>query len=123
MNTSTTKAQNAVSAAASVSVPNPPKSPTIMITGSSNSHFAFQIAVAACLGENGSRTTSCFNPMWIPTTATQLIINSSGRIAPVNKRGSGVCEYTQYRIAGMLVGNSSPSEPDAVSKPTEKFSG
>src|ERR1700686_2491711 len=50
-------------------------------------------------------------------------MSSSGRIAPVNSRGSGVFEYTQYKIAGTLVGNSRPNEPDAVSNPIEKFSG
>src|SRR5579872_232716 len=123
MNTSTTKAQKAVSAAASVNVPKPPKSPMIMITGSISSHLAVQIADAACVKEKGSLTASHCSPLRMPTAATQVIISSSGRIAPVNKRGSGVCEYTQYKMAGTLVGNSRPSEPEAVSKPIEKFSG
>src|SRR5450755_524052 len=123
MNTSTQKEQKAVRAAASVKVPNPPKSPTTMITGSINSHFASHNADAASRSENGSRTTSFFTPMYTPTAATQLTISSSGNNAPVKSLGSGVWEYTQYRIAGTLVGNSRPSDPEEVSNPMEKFSG
>src|ERR1700730_6899734 len=111
MKTSTTKAQKAVSAAASVRVPKPPNSPTIIITGNISSHLASQTAEPASRGEQGSRTALHFSPMRTPTAATQATISNSGRSAPVNSRGSGVFEYTQYKIAGTLVGNRRPNDP------------
>src|SRR5260370_16851905 len=103
MNTSTKKEQNAVSAAASVSVPKPPNKPTIMITGNINSHLASQSAAPASRGEKGSRTTLCFNPIRIPTAATQPTITSSGKIAPMNNLSPATCDNTQYNIPRPLL--------------------
>ena len=124
MKTSTKKAQKAVRAAASVSVPKPPNKPTIMITGSASSHLALQTAAAASRERKRLAHGVALDPHADADEGDARDHQQFGQ----NRAGeqaidSGVCEYTQYRMAGTLVGNSRPSEPEEVSRPMEKFSG
>ena len=107
---------------ASTVVAKPLKSAPTITTGSSSSHLASQIAAPASAKANAGRCTSLARAVRIPHAAVMPMSSRPGTMPPMNRSSIGDCATMPYRIRGSAGGSSRPSEPDAVSRPSENFS-
>ena len=84
--------------------------------------FAAQSADHASAVSNIWRPAPETRPSRTPHPAISEVSSSPGRMPPMKRSSIGICATTPYRISGSDGGSRSPSDPDAVSNPSENRS-
>ena len=115
----TIAAYSAVKAAVSTSVAKPLKSTPRTTNGIVSSHFAFQSADRSSGHPKSCRPAPVAMPSRMPQAAVIPTSSRPGRMPATNRSSGATCATIAYRIRGIAGGNSRPSDPDAVSRPSE----
>ena len=87
-----------------------------------SSHFAFRSAARSSGHPKSRRPAPVTTPSRMPQAAVSPTRSSPGRMPATNSSSGATCATIAYRMRGIAGGNSSPSDPDAVRRPSENRS-